>query len=111
MIVSAMTEPEPPLPEPSLLLPNDVMPAVPDEPNAIDSAADTYEVAPILFVPSDVTPHPYGLAYVDRHMGNTQRWYAEQLRGKTFTIATEGSNVSALITGAAARPVPPTPLT
>lgn len=85
-IVSAMTEPEPPLPEPPLLLPNDIMPAAPDEPNTVDDAADIYEVAPILFVPADVTPHPYGLAYVDRHMGNTQRWYAEQLRGKTFTL-------------------------
>ncbi len=87
-IAPAMAEPEPPLLASSSVLPNDIMPAAPGmtAPAEIDGADVDYEVAPILFVPAGVAPHPYGLAYVDRHMSNVQHWYAEQLRGKTFTL-------------------------
>lgn len=44
-------------------------------------------ILPILFVPSDLATNPYGLRYINQRMQLIQRWYAEQLRGITFTIA------------------------
>jgi regulation of enolase protein 1 (concanavalin A-like superfamily) len=60
------------------------------EPASVAGSAKTsaanYSVLPILFVPSDITPNPYGLGYIDQRMQLIQRWYAEQLQGKTFTL-------------------------
>ncbi len=52
----------------------------------LEETTVTYEVVPILFVPNDLTPFPWGLEHVNKQMQMVQRWYAEQLRGKTFTF-------------------------
>lgn len=83
----AMQQPVRPPLEDAPALPNDFMPAAPTadlQPGAVTDAS--YEVAPILFVPADVTPLPNGLDYVDRQMGNVRHWYAEILNGRTFTL-------------------------
>jgi uncharacterized repeat protein (TIGR02543 family) len=78
-----------PTPSPRLdpILTNDIMPAL-DHPEADqhDVAASDYTVTPILFVPNDLTPNPFALQTIDRQMQLIQRWYAEQLRGTTFTL-------------------------
>lgn len=47
---------------------------------------EDYKVRPILFVPNDHSPNPFGLKYIDRQMQLVQRWYGEQLRDRTFTF-------------------------
>lgn len=83
----AMQRPVRPPLEDAPTLPNDFMPAAPTadlQPGAVTDAS--YEVAPILFVPADVTPLPNGLDYVNRQMGSVRHWYAEILDGHTFSL-------------------------
>lgn len=69
-------------------LPDDIMsPVKPDkqeETNVI--AASDFKVIPIMFVPNDLTPHPFGLRFIDKRMQLIQRWYGEQLRDRTFSL-------------------------
>ncbi len=45
-----------------------------------------YNVLPVLFVPKDLTPNVHYIIEITRRMEQIQRWYAEQLRGITFTL-------------------------
>lgn len=74
-----------PLPPFDVTLPDDIMP----NPASTGEAAALAEgdVLPIFFVPNDLTPHPLGLSFTNQAMQTTQRWYAEQLRGRTFSLA------------------------
>jgi hypothetical protein len=65
-------------------VPDDIMSPIGMDPASgfgmAESSSTNYFVLPILFVPSDLTPNPYGLRHIDQHMQIIQRWYAEQLR-------------------------------
>lgn len=49
--------------------------------------ATDYRVIPILFVPSDLTPNPNALPYINKNMQIVQRWYGEQALDRTFDFA------------------------
>ena len=85
-VLSGQTRPTQPDDAGHFLLPDDIMPPDPGESFDFSTTTDVYAVQPILFVPADVEPNPYGLVYIDRQMRNVQHWYAEQLRGETFTF-------------------------
>ena len=77
--------PSEPPPVPDDIMPSHRVDAVPGS-GTTELDAASYSVLPILFVPSDLTPNPYGLRYINQRMQLVQRWYAEQLRGRTFTL-------------------------
>ncbi len=70
-------------------VPDDIMTPIDidesSESSGIEIAASNYYVQPILFVPNNLMPNPYGLRYIDQRMQLIQQWYAEQMRGTTFT--------------------------
>lgn len=72
-----------------LVLPDDIMPP-PGEPdmhaNIRSTNTSDYKVIPILFVPNDLSPHPFALQAINRQMQLIQHWYGEQLRNRTFTL-------------------------
>jgi len=73
-----------PTPTPEIPLAAAQVPAVPTvQPH---QPASSYYVQPILFVPNDLTPDLDALATIERTSQGIQRWYAEQLRGVTFTL-------------------------
>jgi hypothetical protein len=50
------------------------------------AATSDNAVAPVLFVPSDLTPNTLALPFIDRQMQLVQRWYGEAFSGVTFTL-------------------------
>jgi hypothetical protein len=74
---------------PDQSLPDDIMPPIGiDQQHGIGPIvpAEAHKVIPIVFVPNDLTPNPLAVQFIDKQMQLIQRWYAEQLRGRTFDL-------------------------